>query len=359
MAKIKTEKLFEPITIRKTIIKNRIVFPPVVRVGMEAPNGIPGQDRIAHYEQLASNGIGLIILEACCIHPDGRLYPSQLGLWDDDQIEGMSRLVATIHNKGAACVAQIHHGGGKTHPEVNMNPIGPSSYVTEGGSQVRQASIEELEAVCTQFIAAAVRAEKAGADGVELHGAHGYLLSEMASPLHNKRSDAYGGPLENRLRLALEIISGIRESTREDFVVGYRMGGTEPTHADGVEIAKLLEAAGVDYLHVSYGIPKPQDEHRHISRNFPYNSVVYGASLVKQAVRVPVIAVNRIDTIERGEWLLQNGHADMVAYARPMLADVDFLKHAMAGEKSGCIYCNPRCFWFTDSSKCPARRKKP
>jgi NADPH2 dehydrogenase len=350
-------KILEPMTLRKTVIRNRAVFPPVTCIGMAPQNGVPGADRLDHYTKIAETGMGIIILEACCVRPDARLHPDQLGLWDDMQIDGLSTIVSAIRQKGVACIIQIHHAGARTHPEINNVPVVPSVLKTDDGKHVRVASTAELTIIRENFINAAIRAEKAGADGVELHGAHNYLLSEMASPVFNQRTDAYGGNQQKRLRLALEIIEGIRANTGQNFILGYRMGGNEPTYIEGIRIAKILEASGVDFLHVSYGYPRPDDESASVCPDFDYNSVVYGASLIKQSVRMPVIAVNRIQTLTRGEWLLRNGHADMIAYARPVLADYEFFRRSISGQdKSDCLLCSPRCFWYTDSRLCPARR---
>jgi NADPH2 dehydrogenase len=355
----KTMSILTPITIRNTVVRNRVVFPPVTCVGMVPENGVPGADRLGHYAQIAESGLGMIIIEACCVQPDARLHPNQLGLWDEAQIGGLSTLVSVIHQKDVACIVQIHHGGARTHPAINSTPVVPSALKNESDKKVRAASKDDLMVIRDNFINAAIYAEKAGAAGIELHGAHNYLLSEMASSLFNQRSDAYGGNQRNRLRLALEIIEGRRANTGQDFIIGYRMGGNEPTYFEGIQIAGILQDAGVDFLHISYGFPRPEDERVVTSSDFDYNSVVYGASLVKKSVHIPVIAVNRIQTLSRGEWLLQNGHADMIAYGRPMLANYSFFKRAFSGQdKSDCCLCYPRCLWFTDPSLCPARLPK-
>lgn len=198
---------------------------------------------------------------------------------------------------------------------------------------------------------------------MELHAAHGYLLSLFSSPLYNHRTDEYGGSLYNRVRLQTEIIQGIHKACGINFIVGSRIGGNEPSYKEGIAIAKLLEQSGADYLSISFGI----DNHYNLStpywkpppwpEGFRGNSVVYAASLIKQQVNIPIIAVRSICTAERGEWLLENGHADLVAYARPMLVSPDFVNNIQNNEEpaSECLDCTC-CQWFSDPRKCPIEK---
>ena len=346
-------KLMEPIKINKHTINNRIIFPPAVLFGYDCMSNHIGPQRLEHYKRMAAAGTGLIIIEATCVDPFGKLSPGQLGLWEDSQIQGFTNVCSAIHEQGSKVFVQIHHGGRNTHPLVNAEPVVPS-YIQ--GKRGKEATVQQLEDIKAAFIAAAVRAQQAGADGVELHAAHAYLLSQMASPIVNLRTDQYGGTLEKRIKLAVDIIKGVRNKCGEDFIVGVRMGGYEPDYEQGIAIAKAYQQAGADYLHVSWGILGAEKQAPQVPEGFLCNAIVYAASLIKKQVSIPVIAVNSIDTAQNGEWLIENGHADMVAYCRPILATPDFAKRVKDGEKeTTCIHCKT-CFWFTEPAKCPGRK---
>ncbi|MCL2094004.1 MAG: NADH:flavin oxidoreductase [Treponema sp.] len=346
-------KLFDPINIGQKTSANRIMMPPCVVFGAATRNGEIGEFRLNHYSQRAKDGVGTIVIEASAIDENYTICPDQVGIWSDAQIPGLKELARQIHQYESLCMVQIHHAGANISTAAREEiPIGPSN--GELRRPMREASVAELEEICAMYIAAAQRAQEAGFDGVEIHGAHNYLLTQMASPLLNKRTDAYGGTLEKRLKLAIDVLQGIRAKCGEAFIVGIRMGANEPTYDEGIAIAGLYEQNGADYLSVSSGFgeasslpPPPED--------FPYNNTVYGGALVKKHSQgVPVILVNNILTAQRGEWLLQNGHGDMVAYGKPILATPDFVSRAKTSpdNNNDCLGCRP-CVWFSNFTKCP------
>lgn len=344
-------KLFSEITIRNKKIKNRIVLPPMVCFGWTDDSGFETEDHVRHYETIAKSGTGLIILEAHAVNKDGRLANTQPGIWSDDHIPGLKKIADACHKHGAAVLVQIHHGGYSTPKSVIEQSVAPSDYVTDK-INARALTIDEIKSIRRDFVEAAKRAKMAGFDGIELHGAHSYLINQFMSPIANKRTDEYGGNLENRARFAVEIISGIRKEAGNDFIIGYRMGGNEPTIKDGIEAARLLEKAGADLLHVSAGIagselPQPPE-------GFPYNWIVYAGTEIKKHVKVPVIVVNSIRTPEEAAYLVDNGMADLVAVGRGQMADHNWTKHAMEKETIvPCLRCRPKCFWFTNGKNCP------
>ena len=350
-------KLLEHIKIGSKSAANRIMMPPLVIFGTGTSNGEIGDYRMRHYEQRAKDGVGTIVVEATAVQKDYLITESQIGVWSDGHVPGLKDLASRIHKYPVISVVQLQHSGGRGKPAQGKGiPFGPSSGEFDKGI-MREATIEELESVCVSFAEAALRIQEAGFDGVEIHNAHGYLLTQMVSPLINKRSDKYGGELENRMKLSIDILSGIRKACGQNFIIGVRLGANEPTYDDGIKIAQIFEKNGVDYLSVSSGhgdtsvLPA-------VPPDFPYNSVVYGGALVKRETDgVPVVLVNNINTAERGEWLLQNGYADMVAYGRPILATPDFVARAKTEPKnnSDCKGCK-RCLWFTDYRKCPVLR---
>ncbi|MBA7647752.1 NADPH dehydrogenase [subsurface metagenome] len=186
---------------------------------------------------------------------NGLLAHSQLGLWSDDHIGGLAKIAKACHEWGAPVLVQIHHGGYTSSSSIASPALAPSDYRDES-KHARAMSLEEIRETQEAFVAAARRAKQAGCDGVELHGAHGFLLSQFMSPLANRRKDQYGGDLTDRTTFIREIIERLKYEVKDDdFVLGYRMGGNEPGLKEGIEIARILEAAGVELLHDSSKCP--------------------------------------------------------------------------------------------------------
>lgn len=356
------DSLFTPFVINHKTIKNRICFPSVgLMQDGDADTGAPTAGRIAHYERIAAGGPGLVVVGITAIQKNARLRPGEFGLWSEASVEAFRRLADVIHRHGATAVVQLHHAGARVQPSVFDERVAPSEIARFGA---RAMTFSEIQRLREDFIQAAVRAQKAGFDGVELHAAHGYLLSLFVSPRYNQRQDEYGGGIEGRVRLQAEILQGIHAACGPNFIAACRIGGNEPGYEEGVAIAKRLEAAGADYISVSFGL----DDHYDLDTSywlpapgpegFDGNYVVYGASCVRRAVKVPVIAVRSIHTPERGAWLIENGHADMVAYARPMLTNPDFVHRIQQGVTpfTECLDC-PVCQWFQTPERCPVERR--
>lgn len=346
--------LFTPYELKGISIKNRIVMPPMVCFGWAGREGLVTEKHIRHYEARARGGVGLIILEAACVNPDGRLADSQLCLWSDDHIKGFEEIARACHRYGARVLVQIHHAGLQTAKKVSGDPVAPSE-VREKDRHARALTPEEIHSIQEDFTVAAVRAEKAGLDGIELHGAHGYLISQFMSPVINKREDQYGGSLENRTRFALEILAAIKGRVGNRFIIGYRMGGNEPTLENGIAIARILEQAGVDLLHVSTGISAGKEIT--VPEGFPYNWIVYSGTRIKEQVKIPVIAVNGIRTAEQAGGLIENGLVDFAAIGRGLLADPEWANKAQKGEEAlTCLHCKT-CFWAASAGqRCPRAR---
>jgi NADPH2 dehydrogenase len=349
-----------PIEVAGLEIPNRIVYPPVV-VFWADESGRVTDRHVAHYARRARGGVGLIVVEATAVLPEGRLSEKQLGIWSDEFVPGLARIADAVHEHGTKIFIQIHHGGMKSPKTVAELPVAPSDY-EDARTRARGLGVDEIAAIRDAFIAAARRAALAGFDGVELHGAHGYLLDQFASPRINLRSDEWGGSVEGRLRLAGEIISGIRSSivpeAKRPFVVSCRMGCNEPDLEGGVAVAKWLEALGIDMLHVSAGMGGVESSHADeitamIPAGFDHNWIVYGGVTIAHEVTVPVIAVNEITTPAEAEDVLRRG-ASFAAMARALLVDPDWPIKAKRGEAPvSCLRCKPRCHWFSNGEKCP------
>lgn len=309
---------------------------------------------LRYYERRARGGVGLIIVENAQVDMfQGRSLVAQIAVDSDKFLPGLRALAEVIHAGGAGAFLQIQHGGRQCTPSTTdgLQPVAPSPVPCKFLQVTPRAlTREEIRELVEKFAQAALRAKVAGFDGVEVHAAHGYLLNEFLSPYTNRRDDEYGGSFENRMRFLLEILGRIRELVGEDFVVGVRLSVEEfvpggLTLAESREIARELEAHGVDYISVSCGI------YESVSTiiepmNFPEGWRANLARGIKEVVSCPVIAVGVIRHPEVAERILAAGDADFVAIGRGLIADPDWVRKVAEGreeEINHCISCNVGC----------------
>lgn len=336
--------LFLPMRVRKVSFENRIVMAPMVRFGMAVRDGVMGETLLCHYCTYANAGIGLAISQCLtvCASDDPRALGAGTsggaGAYDARHIPYLRQLADAFHAGGTRFFAQLGKGG--------------YAFGEAGAADLHALRTAELDALAADFVRAVRIVFEAGADGVELHGAHGFFLNQLASPRANNRTDVYGGSLAARLHFVRKVVNGVRAFAGDSFLLAYRMGWTGSEEED-VQTARALEEMGFDLLHVSHGIP-PERVVREIA-DFPYGRMVRVAAQVRHAVSVPVIAVGGIETLARGEKLLRHGACDFVAYGRPFLADPQFAKRgAVEMEYRSCFNCR-MCKWHTDGERCPAR----
>lgn len=357
--------LFSEIKIRNVKIKNRIVMPPMACSKYTGEDGVFTRENIERYRDRARGGVGLIIFEAACINRNGRFSNSQLGLWSDAQIKGFRRAAEFCHEYECRVLAQIHHAGLAAITGEAADFVAPSDFqgLSRSNQFVRARALtrDEISVLQDEFTAAAVRAQESGLDGVELHGAHGYLISQFLSPLVNKRQDEYGGSLPNRTRFASEIISKIRRAAGQDFIVSCRMGSNEPDLESSILIARELEKAGADMLHISTGmtdfIPGEVSDIP-VPAHFHYNSTVYRGTKIKEQVKIPVIVVNGIQSPLDADYLVKNNYADFVAIGRALLVDPEWANKGQKYQKiTPCLRCKT-CSYHGRSSSCPQLKKK-
>ncbi len=348
-------KATDPIVIGKRTAKNRVTMAPTVKF-IAGEDGKVTEDFVAHYAERAKHECAFICVEATCITPEGRLAPSQLGLWEDGQIEGHKRLTDACHEYGALVVPQIHHGGVGTHPACGP-AVGPSALVRESfgrKQEIKELSREDIRRIVSLFADAAVRAQKAGYDGVQLHACHSYLINDFASAL-NKREDEYGGSAVNRARFGCEVIRAIRASCGEDFIISARVSGCDPTVEDAVIAADEYVKAGCDYLQVSSGIA-PLDSLEH-DESLPYNKTASLGVRLRAALKppVPVSLVNGIRTPEQVAYLLSHDLIDTVDLACGLLADPAFTEAILYGAPyHKCLTCRGCGFGPIHNHLCPA-----
>lgn len=346
-----------PIRIGKKQIKNRITMAPTVKF-IAGEDGRPDADFVKHYEERAKHGCGLIVVEATAVSPDGRLAPSQLGLWNDDQIDGHARIAEAAHAQGALIIPQISHAGLGTHPECGPS-VGPSK-IRWGFRQTEahELTIEEIRVIIDKYIQAALRAQRAGYDGIQLHACHAYLINDFASPV-NARTDEYGGDIEGKSRFGSEIIAGIREACGEDFIISSRISGCDPTLEEAYEVAEHYVAAGCDYLQVSCGIAEfkdiPHDD------TLPYNRIAaLGVHMHEHfAGRVPVSTVNGFRNVELVRYMFDHDLIDTIDLGCGLLADPAFTEAILDGASYvKCFNC-PECgFGPRHAHPCPAMKKR-
>lgn len=324
--------LFSPVSLGHLQLKNRIVVPPMCQYS--ANNGKAGNWHVIHYGQMALGTPGLIIVEATGVVPEGRISPNCLGIWDDETAEALADMVRRVKQYGLCPMGiQLAHAGrkastlppwlgeGAARPEQGgWTPVAPSALPFDGESLTpRELTGADIEQLVERFADAAKRADKAGFDLIEIHGAHGYLLHEFLSPLSNKRTDEFGGSLENRMRFPLQVLAAVRKAFPASKPVGVRVSGTDWVKGgwnieDTVTFAKEAEKLGCAFIHVSSGGLDPKQA---IHPRPGYQTGL--AAHVKSAISMPVITVGLITNAEQAESMIVTGQADLVAIGRAML----------------------------------------
>lgn len=315
--------LLEPLEVKGLTLRNRIVMPPM-HTGLATSGGAVTENLIEHYIQ-RSKELGLLIVEHSYVSLEGRLSENQLGIYDDSLVDGLEKLSSRVHKMGTPVVIQINHAGRDANTEITgMEPVSPSS-----SGNARELRREEIGALVEAFVMAAERAVKAGFDGVEIHGAHGFLLNQFFSPLVNRRQDRYGGSLENRMRFPLEVVERVREKVGGRFLL-YRLGSDDLDPA-GVNIKNSkkftvkLEEAGVDIIDVSGGLCGSRPSQLQGRQGY----FIPQAQQIKKVVDIPVIGVGGITEPEYANTVIQEGKVDLVAVGRALLEDPDWTAKAI------------------------------
>lgn len=320
--------LLSPVEMAGLSLKNRVVMPPMCMYEVKNEDGLPTAFHHVHYGARAIGGVGLIIQEATAVEPDGRLSNRDLGIWSDRQGRALADLVMELKAFGSKVGIQLSHGGRKAADAIQ--PIGPSAVGYNEEYQVpKEMTLDDIQRVQSAFVSAARRAQDAGYDMIEIHGAHGYLVNEFLEPLTNLRSDEYGGTLEKRFRFLKEIIEGVKTVFCGPIWVrlsatAYDETGTQNTLQDYQQIAKWLEELGVTCLDISTGGLMD------VKPNIP----IYGgyqatfSAQIKQAVSIPVTTVGLLHNPELGEYLLQTGQADLIQVGRGLIRNVNWLADA-------------------------------
>jgi 2,4-dienoyl-CoA reductase-like NADH-dependent reductase (Old Yellow Enzyme family) len=329
-------ELFKPLMLNQVTLRNRVVVPPMCQYS--ATDGLPNDWHLVHYGSLAAGGAAAVIVEATAVSPEGRISPYDLGLWNDAQADRFARIFSFIESQGAVPAVQIAHAGRKActdKPWLGGKPLkdwtnllAPSAIPFDGESQTPLAmTVSQIHEITAKFAESATRAVRAGAQLIELHGAHGYLLSEFISPLSNKREDEYGGTPENRARFLIEIVKEVQSAIGTQIPISVRISATDWLEdgfkaEDAVELANMLKPHGVAMIDVSTSgvvlakIPvKPGFQ-------VPF------AEKIKRETGMKTAAVGLILEAKHAESIIAEGQADIVMIGRGHLSNHQWAIHA-------------------------------
>jgi 2,4-dienoyl-CoA reductase-like NADH-dependent reductase (Old Yellow Enzyme family) len=315
--------LIDPLEVKRLTLRNRIVLPPM-QTSLATKQGTV-TDKLVDYYVQRSRAIGLLIVEHSYVSLDGKLSEKQLGIHDDGLIYALEKLTSRVHAESTPIVIQINHGGRVTSRDLTGSlPLAPSA--TENARELR---VEELDGLAETYASAALRAIKAGFDGVEVHGAHGFLLNQFYSPLTNNRTDEYGGTLENRIKFPLEVVEKVRKVLGNRLLL-YRIGSVDldpagTQIADSKKFAIKLEESGVDIIDVSGGVCGSRPAQLQDTQGY----FIPQAQQIKEVVNIPVIGVGGITDPDYADKAIQNGKIDLVAVGRNLLKNPYWAEEAI------------------------------
>ncbi len=340
--------LFAPCRIGKLELRNRFVRSATWDASAD-DSGAATDNSVAVYRQLGQGGVGLIVSGYAFISPLGQAIHGQYGAHSDDTIPGLRRLVQAAHEGGAKIALQIVHAGINSHylPPKEILCIAVST-MESTKTPHREMTDEDIEAIISDFTSAAMRGKEAGFDAIQLHGAHGYLMSQFLSPLFNLRTDKWGGSAENRRRFHLEVTRRVRQAIGADFPLLVKLGVQDDTEgglslSEGVETARQMVEEGIDAIEVSGGVGQFI---RTTQEGEPEQAYFRDrAAAVKRAVKVPVMVVGGIRSLEMAKSIVDSGNADLISMCRPLIREPGLIARWQRGEggPAKCVSCN-RCF---------------
>ena len=345
-----TSKLFEPIKIKNIELQNRVIRSATWDGTADETGGVTDRS-VAIYRELGSGGIGLIVTGYAFVsHPLGQANPNQYGIYSDALIPGWQRLVKAVHEGGNSRIAmQIVHAG------INSGYLVRKGYTLLAVSKLaevnrphREMTDDDIEGIINDFAAVAVRVREAGFDAVQLHGAHGYLMSQFASLLFNHRTDRWGGSPENRRRFHVEVVRRIRKAVGKDYPILIKFGVQDDREggmslAEGLETCRQMVDAGIDSIEVSAGVGASSAVIQEGGSDKP--AFRERAAAVKKAVNIPVAVVNGIRSLKMAEEIIDSGDVDMVSMCRPFIREPHLVLRWQKGDTrpATCISCN-KCF---------------
>lgn len=343
---MKYKKLLSPGKIGSLELKNRAIMAPM-SAALGNPDGTVSDPLIAYLTARANGGVGMIITEYCFVTEDGRSSDHQISITDDDKIPGLKKLVDAVHAHGAKICLQLQHGGRRSMVRV----MAPSAIMKQTDRVTPyEMTTQDVHDLIHAFIAAAVRAKKAGFDMVEVHCSHGYLLNDFVSPSANRRTDEFGGGITGRAKVPVMIIEGIKKVCGEDYPVSVRLNGDDMVSdgnpgRDSAALAMLMEEAGADLLDVSGGMNGVGYGIAPAAVKTGYNTDP--AEEIRRVVSIPVAVAGRINEPEYAESLLRKGDVEFITLGRALFADPEFVNKAAQGKEEEicpCVGCLQRCY---------------
>lgn len=333
--------LFEKTTIHNLELPNRFVRSATWE-GLAAGDGSVAPELINRMLELAKGGVGLIITSHAYVQPQGQAGPGQLGIYKDELIPGLRNMVDEVHNNHGKIIMQLAHAGKYAPFDLTNQPALVVSYLEEPASPQQEITHQDIKKIIHDFSKAAQRAKESGFDGVQIHAAHGYLLSQFLSPAYNHRHDEYGGDIYNRSRIHREIYHAIRDSVGPQFPIMIKMN-CQDFLSDGlnlsnsIQFGKMLADAGIDAIELSGGIIKNGNlAPSRVGINSPEEEAYFReeAKLFKKEVGVPLIMVGGIRSLEVAERLLSDGPADYISMSRPFICEPDLINRWKSGDNT-------------------------
>jgi 2,4-dienoyl-CoA reductase-like NADH-dependent reductase (Old Yellow Enzyme family) len=346
--------LFESTSMRGMNTGNRFVRSATWEGAAEADGSVTHR-LVDMYRQLARGGVGLIITGHAFVTKEGQAAPFQLGVYSDGQIPGLAEIAGTVHGEGGRIVMQLAHAGSRaTSRLTGLEPLGPSPVDRPSGPVGREMTGEEIKTLTQAFAVAALRARQAGFDGVQIHGAHGYLLSQFLSPLQNRRKDEYGGDAENRTRIVMEVLKAIRGAVGADYPVLIKLNSDDfvpggVTVEDMLYTALKMEEGGIDGVEMSGGTFESgrKNPSRPGKPEAGESEAYYEAAAgrYKEKIGAPLILVGGIRSIETAERLVAQGKADYISLSRPLIREPGLINRWKSGDRrpAACVSDNG-CF---------------
>lgn len=344
--------MLSPIKVGNVELKNRIIFS--AHLTNMAENHLPSRKQSYYYMERAKGGAGLIITEETSVHPTDWAYEKLIDAFNPEVVPAYRFMTDRVHRGGAKIFLQLNHNGGQCGSEHSRKPVWGASNITDPlfGETAKAIDEVDIAELIDYYAKSAEYGKKGGFDGIEFQGSHSSILRQFLSPYSNKRTDKYGGSLENRFRIVKEIGTAVRRVIGEDMALGIRLSGEEYTDGgltldDTVEIAKLVDKSGIfDYINVSVGIATHNLFLVEGPMALPPVFAAYLSAAIKKAVSIPVVAVGRIKDPKQAEQVLANGMGDLVGVVRGQISDPYFVKKTIEGreeEINGCLSCNQDC----------------
>lgn len=355
------KKLFEQVNVGGIPSKNRIVR-SATQEGLAIEDGHIGEELISIYEDLARGGVGVIITSMVGVDENSRVFPKMINADSNNEtfIQELKQIVDIVHENNSKIVVQLAHNGAKANPDGNM-PLAPSS-MSLGEKKIQGMTTEEIRTFINSFAVAALRCQEAGADGIQIHGSHGYLLSQFLSPYFNKRTDEYGGSIENRARIVFELYDEVRNVVGDDYPIWIKINSADYvdeglSFEESLWVCRELDRKGINGIEVSggIGISLESAPTRVEVKNKDKGTFSEYALRIAEEVKTTVISVGGYRTVEMMEQWLNKGEIEAISLCRPLICEPSLPKlwNETTNEprKSRCVSCN-KCFDYSNGFGC-------